>query len=73
MQIGLDTDLASTVKNIYKLRGMRGFYAGYFSLICREIPFSAIQLPVYETMKIIQKNYNKKVGWTGGLTWYQDA
>ena len=73
MQIGLDTNLADTVSNIYRLRGIRGFWAGYFSLICREIPFSAIQLPVYETMKIVQKNYNKKVGWTGGLTWYQDA
>lgn len=38
--------------DIFKHRGIRGFYSGYFSLILREIPFSMIQLPFYEVLKL---------------------
>ena len=57
MQIGLDTNLRDTFRNIYKARGFigtvpsLGFYTGYGSLIIREIPYSAIQMPIYEAMK----------------------
>ena len=34
-----------------KFLNIIGFYAGYFSLILREIPFSCIQFPIYEYMK----------------------
>eukprot|EP00826_Nyctotherus_ovalis_P055149 TRINITY_DN7308_c0_g1_i2.p1 TRINITY_DN7308_c0_g1~~TRINITY_DN7308_c0_g1_i2.p1 ORF type:complete len:225 (+),score=13.84 TRINITY_DN7308_c0_g1_i2:69-743(+) len=36
------------VREVWKVRGIRGFYTGLFSSIVREIPFSCIQLPVYE-------------------------
>ena len=40
--------------------GPRGFYRGYATTIAREIPFSAIQFPMYEWMK-------RGVGkWLGG-------
>lgn len=35
---------------------MRGFYAGFTTIILREIPFSAIQFPIYENMKIMIGN-----------------
>ena len=34
-----------------------GFYAGYGSLLLREIPYSCIQMPIYEAMK---RNTRKK-------------
>ena len=73
MQIGLDTKFPDTVKSIYRAKGFSGFYAGYYSLILREIPFSAIQLPVYELMKMLQKKRNKEHGLTDELSATQNA
>ena len=51
MQMGLDHSLRSTFRSINAARGFRGFYAGFSSMIFREIPFSCIQMPIYEKMK----------------------
>lgn len=45
---------------IYKHKGISGFYTGYFSLIMREIPFSSIQFPFYEILKLFQIKYESK-------------
>ena len=58
MQMQLDGTLASTVRSVYGIRGLRGFYSGYLTLIMREIPFSAIQMPIYERMKAFTKERN---------------
>lgn len=51
MQVGLDATIRDTVRGVFKAQGMRGFYAGFSSILLREIPFSAIQFPIYEHMK----------------------
>lgn len=51
MQVGWNPTFKSTSQEIYKLNGMKGFFAGYSSLILREIPFSVIQFPIYEYIK----------------------
>ena len=51
MQMGLDGSIKEAARSIYNLRGLRGFYAGYISLLCREVPFSGIQMPIYELLK----------------------
>eukprot|EP01017_Pseudomicrothorax_dubius_P040027 TRINITY_DN6218_c0_g1_i1.p1 TRINITY_DN6218_c0_g1~~TRINITY_DN6218_c0_g1_i1.p1 ORF type:complete len:299 (-),score=39.08 TRINITY_DN6218_c0_g1_i1:71-967(-) len=51
MQTGLTRGFLTTAKDIYSHRGMRGFYVGYTSLILREIPFSSIQMPLYELFR----------------------
>jgi solute carrier family 25 S-adenosylmethionine transporter 26 len=51
MQVGWNPTFKSTAREIYNLNGFRGFFAGYFSLILREIPFSMIQFPIYEYIK----------------------
>ena len=71
MQIGLDSSNHSTIKNIYKTRGLKGFYAGYLSLLLREVPFSAIQLPIYEIMKKFCKKQNLKNKYDKELTIFQ--
>lgn len=65
--------MASTAISIYKLRGLAGFYAGWTSLIMREIPFSAIQLTTYEIMKSFQRNYNHQRGYDDNLSFFQDS
>ena len=37
-----------SVREIWRIRGVKGFYAGYLPLLFRELPFSFIQLPVFE-------------------------
>ncbi|KRX01139.1 Mitochondrial carrier domain [Pseudocohnilembus persalinus] len=50
-QVGHDNLVRHTINEIYKTKGIRGFYAGFGVLLFRDIPFSAIQLPLYEIMK----------------------
>ena len=43
LQIGKHSgSMKTAILEIYKYQGIKGFYAGYGSLIMREIPFSAI-------------------------------
>lgn len=41
----------SALSNIYSTQGLLGFYRGYSITIFREIPFSFIQFPLYESLK----------------------
>jgi hypothetical protein len=51
--ISQNDSLLSAITKIYQQNGiLKGFYTGYLSTICREIPFSFIQFPLYEWMKV---------------------
>ena len=54
--------MSQAVKDIYAHQGIKGFYTGYGSLIFREIPFSSIQFPFYEALKLVQIKINAKKG-----------
>lgn len=44
-------------KSIYKNNNLKGFYRGYTTTVIREIPFSFIELPLWEYLKRLkQKN-----------------
>lgn len=51
MQAGLYSKTMDCVRGIVAQQGAGGFYMGYFTTVCREIPFSVIQFPLYEGMK----------------------
>mmetsp|Transcript_18072 Transcript_18072/g.44354 ORF Transcript_18072/g.44354 Transcript_18072/m.44354 type:complete len:314 (+) Transcript_18072:279-1220(+) len=51
VQAGQFKDPGAAVVAIYKNKGVRGFYQGYLSLVARDLPFRALQLPLYETFK----------------------
>mmetsp|Transcript_43867 Transcript_43867/g.109875 ORF Transcript_43867/g.109875 Transcript_43867/m.109875 type:complete len:317 (-) Transcript_43867:60-1010(-) len=51
VQAGVYKDPLQACINIFKTSGVRGFYQGYTSLVARDVPFRAIQLPLYETFK----------------------
>lgn len=51
LQSGIYTNTSAAVSNIWKAEGIRGFFTGYSSLIIRELPFDAIQFPLYEFFK----------------------
>lgn len=65
MQAGMFPSFASAIANTYEtgaatngkrsvIRGLGGFYTGYGITIMREIPFSLVQFPLYEMMKVFE-------------------
>ena len=42
----------TTFISTYQTEGLPGFYRGYFSTIARELPFSVIQFPLWEYLKL---------------------
>ena len=52
MQAGLYNNTTECLRAISRSgRGGSGFYKGYAATVSREIPFSFIQFPIYETLK----------------------
>ena len=52
LQVGKYKSMLECTVDIYRHKSISGFYAGYFSFIMREIPFSSIQFPFYEILKM---------------------
>mmetsp|Transcript_36844 Transcript_36844/g.82551 ORF Transcript_36844/g.82551 Transcript_36844/m.82551 type:complete len:285 (-) Transcript_36844:71-925(-) len=52
MQTGLEKSALAAVPGIVKTEGVAGLYSGFGVTVFREIPFSAIQFPIYEELKI---------------------
>jgi solute carrier family 25 (mitochondrial S-adenosylmethionine transporter), member 26 len=51
LQSGLNKSTAEAVRTVLAKEGVAGFFTGYSSLIIRELPFDAIQFPLYEFLK----------------------
>mmetsp|Transcript_1006 Transcript_1006/g.1492 ORF Transcript_1006/g.1492 Transcript_1006/m.1492 type:complete len:267 (+) Transcript_1006:323-1123(+) len=51
-QAGLYPDNGSAVRGIVGKQGYAGFYTGYWTTVLREIPFSMIQFPLWEAIKV---------------------
>jgi len=51
MQVGAYDSMMKTARGIIQEGGFAGFYRGYLTTVMREIPFSAIQFPLYEASK----------------------
>ena len=64
IQIGRYNTVTQACKQI---NDIKGFYRGYFGLLCRDLPFRAIQLPLYEEVKKLEYN-NAIAGCIAGMT-----
>jgi solute carrier family 25 S-adenosylmethionine transporter 26 len=54
LQVGKYSNMVECAVDIFKHKSVGGFYSGYLSFIMREIPFSSIQFPFYEILKMMQ-------------------
>lgn len=52
LQSGMHNSTREAINAIWRKQGARGFFAGYGSLVLRELPFDAIQFPLYELLKV---------------------
>ncbi|KAK9476589.1 mitochondrial carrier [Lipomyces japonicus] len=50
-QAAIHPSSAAALKAVLQAEGVRGLYRGYATTILREIPFTAIQFPLYEALK----------------------
>lgn len=57
MQVGLHKNSKQALRNILRVEGIRGLYAGYFSTLVREVPFDALQFVMYEAIKARYRRY----------------
>ncbi|KAJ1735661.1 S-adenosylmethionine transporter [Coemansia biformis] len=51
LQAGHHDSLAAAVRGTHAADGLRGFYRGFLTQVVREIPFTCIQFPIYESLK----------------------
>lgn len=51
LQTGVNNTFTQAIQSVHQARGVSGFYTGYFSMLAREIPFAAIQFPLWEGLK----------------------
>lgn len=52
MQSGMYASARAAVRGTLAKEGVAGFFSGYGSLILRELPFDAMQFPLYEYLKM---------------------
>ncbi|CAM9435657.1 unnamed protein product [Choristocarpus tenellus] len=57
MQAGLHASAPDTIRAVLGEAGPLGLYTGFLTTVMREIPFSLVQFPLYERLKIISSGY----------------
>jgi len=57
---GADKGMVAGFKHIYDHEGVKGFYSGWWSLSCRELPFSLIEMMLYENVRAMWAKYTGK-------------
>jgi solute carrier family 25 S-adenosylmethionine transporter 26 len=51
LQSGAASSTSEAIKSIYAKNGLRGFYTGFSGLLARDVPYRAMQLPLYEVAR----------------------
>ncbi|GAA5853034.1 hypothetical protein JCM8547_004779 [Rhodosporidiobolus lusitaniae] len=53
------TSSLDVFKSVLSQQGLRGFYRGFGTTVAREIPFSLLQFPLYERLKLLLAQYHR--------------
>ncbi|GAA5967597.1 hypothetical protein JCM3765_002299 [Sporobolomyces pararoseus] len=60
-------------KKVWKTAGLRGFYQGFGSTVAREIPFTCLQFPLYERLKLLLAQHRTTTQKVSDLPAYEAA
>ena len=58
-------DSRGALTYVLRTNGLRGLYSGYFSTIYRDVPFSAMLMPIWEYLKVSLRRYKNVEEITG--------
>lgn len=59
LQAGTALSLAETIKQLLKSKGFKGLYAGYCATLVRDVPYTILELGLYENVKKFIKTLKK--------------
>jgi hypothetical protein len=54
------TSFVSAVQQIFQQEGIGGFFAGYSATLVRDIPYTMLELGIYENLKLFLQNFRRK-------------
>ncbi|GAA5830397.1 hypothetical protein JCM5353_002429 [Sporobolomyces roseus] len=60
-------------KDVWKKGGLKGFYRGFGSTVAREIPFTCLQFPLYERLKLLLAQHRTTTKQVSDLPAYEAA
>ncbi|GAA6059474.1 hypothetical protein JCM10212_002217 [Sporobolomyces blumeae] len=63
----------AVAKRVWAENGVRGFYRGFGSTVAREIPFTCLQFPLYERLKLVLARHRTVSGQVADLPAYEAA
>lgn len=67
MQMGQITSVSSGIKHILKTEGILGFFSGYGGVCFRDVPYTMLELGLYDNFKELYRKYKiRKGGEEGG-------
>ncbi|GAA5935008.1 uncharacterized protein JCM15063_003126 [Sporobolomyces koalae] len=60
-------------RQVWTTNGLRGFYRGFGSTVAREIPFTCLQFPLYERLKLVLAQHRTESKLVRDLPAYESA
>jgi solute carrier family 25 S-adenosylmethionine transporter 26 len=59
MQAGAVNSLSAGIKSIFVQDGLGGFFAGYGATLLRDVPYTMLELGIYENLKSIIRKHKQ--------------
>lgn len=59
LQAGAVSSLSGAITSILKTEGIRGLFAGYYATLVRDIPYTMLELGIYENLKVLLQRLRK--------------
>ncbi|GAB5029597.1 s-adenosylmethionine carrier 1 [Nannochloropsis oceanica] len=60
LQAGVVPSMVGGIKQIWKTEGLPGFFTGYKATLIRDVPYTMLELGLYENFKTLLKKYRKR-------------
>jgi solute carrier family 25 S-adenosylmethionine transporter 26 len=53
-------NLMGGISSIVKAEGIKGLFSGYFSTLVRDVPYTMLELGLYENIKMMMRKFQQK-------------